>query len=61
MLTKCAKYSETILKLLKDNRVEETELFTVAEQKYLQDEYSNLLVHSTFNPQTAIFFRQQEK
>ena len=65
----CAKYSETILKVLtcadenglSQDKCDEIATIVVAQQRYLQEEYANLLVNSTFNTQTAKLFKQLQR
>lgn len=66
ILSKCARYAETGLKVLGSNPAPDTELleklFTVlsAQISFLQAEYSNLVVRSTFNEETSRLFRSFE-
>ena len=70
VLASCAKYSETILKVLAadiDQFIDIRELrdiifvIAAAQQNYLQGEYANLWVSSSFDQHTAKFFRQLQK
>ena len=72
ILSKCARYSETALKIVNgvtviDNQVRISEgelncLFTclAAQINFLQCEYTSLVVKSTFDEETASIFRQFE-
>ena len=70
VLASCAKYSETLLKVvaLASNQDSDSEtilssVYTVAlaQQRYIQDEYASLLVSSSFDAPTARFFKQLQK
>ena len=65
----CTKYSETILKILASSpqdslpkeQVQEVVLCAMAQQSYLQGVYANLVVHSSFDSQTAKLFTQLQR
>lgn len=66
LIASVSKYPETILKILasdvdKDTQLEQIFTIAIAQQRYLQDEYSSVLVNSSFNSQTARFFRTLQK
>ena len=69
VIVNCAKYSETILKILQhvdDDSLDreycdQIATAAIAQQKYLQDEYAGLLVNSSFTPHTAKIFKQLQK
>ena len=62
-----SKYSETVLKIISDGRsspeaqLENILVISLAQQRYLQEEYANLLVNTSFNSQTAKLFCQLQK
>lgn len=70
VLASCAKYSETVLKIVAtasqerlDHELVLSSIYTVAlaQQKYIQDEYASLLVSSSFDAPTARFFKQLQR
>ena len=64
LIANCAKYSDTLMRLaLSDTRDCESvkqQAFTIAaaQQKFLQTEYSAVVVDNSFDSQTAKFFKQ---
>ena len=68
ILTKCARYLESTLKLLSRDQVSiDQELsdnifkVTVAHLRYVQDEYASLLVQGTFDPVTTRMFKAMQR
>ena len=69
IISNCARYSETVLRILASSNseslsselVQELSVCVYAQQRYLQDEYAILLVNSGFNSQTAKLYRQLQK
>ena len=69
IVSNCAKYSETILKILAaapgetltKEQVAEIAVCATAQQTYLQGAYANLVVHSSFDGQTAKLFSQLQR
>ena len=71
VLIKCARYAETILKLLAvraensdeeaDGNLESIFKVTMAQMKYIQDEYAGLLVQGTFDSTTSKLFKSMQK
>ena len=65
-VTPPGKYSELILKVVAEApedspHLQEIALCAQAQQLYLQSEYTNLVVHSNFDSQTAKLFRQLQR
>lgn len=70
VLTKCARYAETSLKLLStiepgtkisSETLEQLFLINQAQIQYLQDEYASILVNSQFDSTTSKLFRALQK
>ena len=67
LIASCAKYSESLLRLSLsgEDNIESVkqQVFTVAaaQQKFLQTEYSAVVVDNSFDSQTAKFFKQLRK
>lgn len=70
VLTRCARYSETSLKLLSTiepgtiitaETLEQFFLINQAQIQYLQDEYASILVNSQFDTTTSKLFRALQK
>uniref|UniRef100_A0A8W8K9C7 Uncharacterized protein n=1 Tax=Magallana gigas TaxID=29159 RepID=A0A8W8K9C7_MAGGI len=70
VLTKCARYAETSLKLLStiepgtkisSETLEQFFLINQAQIQYLQDEYASILVNSQFDSTTSKLFRALQK
>ena len=67
IIQNCAKYSETILKLIINSPDSNTELIqnisviATAQQRYLQGEYATSLVQGNFGDTTAKLFRQLQR
>ena len=65
VITRCARYTEAILKLLSSTD-EQVDLDAVnfaaySQIKYLQDEYAALVVNNTFDPTTSRLFRAMQR
>ena len=67
VIQNCAKYSETILKIVINSPDSNTELIqnitviATAQQRYLQGEYATSLVQGNFGDTTAKLFRQLQR
>ena len=68
IIASCAKYSETLLKIAAtsdsqslDDLKQEIYIAAAAQHKYLQSEYSAVLVDGSFDPQVSKFYRQLRK
>ena len=66
IITSCSKYSETLLKIVAEGDESQSldafkrDIFmaAAAQQKYLQSEYSAVLIDGSFDPQVSKFYRQ---
>ena len=69
LISSCSKYSETLLKLAGssdrgqslESLKQEIYIASCAQHKYLQSEYSAVLVDNSFDPQVSKFYRQLRK